>query len=561
MKSVFDTKIAKNKVQRLRDVWRRVLAYVVIVCAVAGVSMAAASTLHEQCFANEGVDAQEACHFYVEAIRSNLSRIVNLCRDLENRSLLENAIVVCKQGLRHYPNSRELQNILQSAQHGQKNSSSAGSVGKTSNRAARLAKIACLRLQVDRALDPCQRATRLNPQDAALAQRLGDVLSALGRGAEAEQAYQTARQLGLANAGPTVSAQAAQPKQTASAKPPEKTAPLNAAAVAAPNEKASDASLAGKSKTLLAQLQLLERLQKEGLISEKEHKERKAKLLDVVFQAQPIADPERTTPKQNAPTQPKPRKGDLKLVQDLKLGKFYALVIGNNDYQNIPKLESAIIDAKAVGTLLEKEYGFHVTQLIDANRYQILSELSRFRTVLTERDSFLVYYAGHGILDDDIQRGYWLPVDAEANNFANWLSTTEVVDHVNGMKALHVMVVADSCFSGALVRGVRPVFGRSSDREKADHHALIRRLAKKRSRTVLTSGGLEPVLDSGGGIHSVFAKAFLNTLSDNEGIMEGTKFFQKLRELVVYNADQTPEYAPARKAGHEGGDFIFIRKP
>jgi hypothetical protein len=100
----------------------------------------------------------------------------------------------------------------------------------------------------------------------------------------------------------------------------------------------------------------------------------------------------------------------------------------------------------------------------------------------------------------------------------------------------------------------------ANDQPNSDRLALIRRLAKKRSRTILTSGGLEPVLDSGGGQHSVFAKAFLNTLHENQGIMEGTKLFQKLRELVVYKADQTPEYAPAEKSGHEGGDFIFVRQ-
>ena len=387
------------------------------------------------------------------------------------------------------------------------------------------------------------------------------MLIALGRKAEAEEAYRQARQLGVANAGPTESADAAQPNHVASAKPDEKTTPSNSKVVSTPDEKVPAASLVDRSKTLFTQLQLLDRLKKEKLISEQEYKDRKAKLLDIVFQVQPITIPKQITQKQNAPQQVVLPKDDLKLVKDLKLGNFYALVIGNNDYQNIPKLESAIIDAKAVGALLEKEYGFRVTQLLDANRYQILSELSRFRTVLSERDSFLIYYAGHGILDEDIQRGYWLPVDAEADNFANWLSTTEVVDHVNGMKALHVMVVADSCFSGALVRGVRPVFDRAGKPSQADYHALIRRLAKKRSRTVLTSGGLEPVLDSGGGIHSVFAKAFLNTLGENDGIMEGTQLFQRLRELVVFNADQTPEYAPARKSGHEGGDFIFIRQP
>ena len=68
------------------------------------------------------------------------------------------------------------------------------------------------------------------------------------------------------------------------------------------------------------------------------------------------------------------------------------------------------------------------------------------------------------------------------------------------------------------------------------------------------------MLDSGGGQHSVFAKALLNVLQENQGIMEGTRLFQRLREVVVYNADQTPEYAPADKAGHEGGDFIFVRR-
>ncbi len=38
---------------------------------------------------------------------------------------------------------------------------------------------------------------------------------------------------------------------------------------------------------------------------------------------------------------------------------------------------------------------------------------------------------------------------------------------------------------------------------------ITARLAKKKARTVLTSGGLEPVMDLNGGYHSVFAKAFI----------------------------------------------------
>ena len=81
-----------------------------------------------------------------------------------------------------------------------------------------------------------------------------------------------------------------------------------------------------------------------------------------------------------------------------------------------------------------------------------------------------------------------------------------------------------------------------------------------RSRTALASGGLEPVSDSGSGSHSVFAKAFLQALSENRDVLDGQSLFDRIKRPVVLNADQTPRYADIRKAGHEGGDFLFVRK-
>ena len=42
--------------------------------------------------------------------------------------------------------------------------------------------------------------------------------------------------------------------------------------------------------------------------------------------------------------------------------------------------------------------------------------------------------------------------------------------------------------------------------------------------------------------------------------MDGTELFEQVRRRVVLNADQTPEYSDIRHAGHEGGDFLFVRK-
>jgi len=68
------------------------------------------------------------------------------------------------------------------------------------------------------------------------------------------------------------------------------------------------------------------------------------------------------------------------------------------------------------------------------------------------------------------------------------------------------------------------------------------------------------VADAGGGNNSLFAKTFIDALRDNDTIMDGTQLFSKLRRPVMVAAQQTPQYADIRQAGHDGGDFLFVRK-
>ena len=89
---------------------------------------------------------------------------------------------------------------------------------------------------------------------------------------------------------------------------------------------------------------------------------------------------------------------------------------------------------------------------------------------------------------------------------------------------------------------------------------FIEKIVNKKARKVLTSGGLEPVTDVGSPGHSIFASAFLSILKENQGVLDGSILFSILREKVVINSDQTPEYGNIRKAGHDGGDFLFVKK-
>lgn len=242
-------------------------------------------------------------------------------------------------------------------------------------------------------------------------------------------------------------------------------------------------------------------------------------------------------------------------------GAYHALIIGNQTYSHWPRLNTPEQDARKAAYLLGTKYGFKTTVLLNATRYDIVQALNELRKTLTERDNLLIYYAGHGHLDKAIDRGYWVPVDGHLDSNVNWISTLAVTDILSAMSARHILVVADSCYAGALTRSAlaRLEAGRS---EAARSHWL-KVMAEKRSRTVLTSGDLQPVLDSGGGDHSVFAKAFLDVLATNAEMLEGQRLHREIAARVAYAAsaemaDQVPQYAPIRFAGHEAGDFIFV---
>jgi len=57
----------------------------------------------------------------------------------------------------------------------------------------------------------------------------------------------------------------------------------------------------------------------------------------------------------------------------------------------------------------------------------------------------------------------------------------------------------------------------------------------------------------------VFAAALLDALQANDGVMNRTELFLAVRRPVMLNAPQTPEYSDIRFAGHDGGDFLFVR--
>ncbi|MBB5209053.1 caspase family protein [Chiayiivirga flava] len=246
------------------------------------------------------------------------------------------------------------------------------------------------------------------------------------------------------------------------------------------------------------------------------------------------------------------------------LGTFHALVIGNNTYQtsSYPALASAVNDATAVAQTLKQRYGYRTTLLLNATRLDILTALNTLREDLTADDNLLVYYAGHGELGSDGDQGYWIPVDGQPSAPQTWISNAAISAILDTMRARHVLVVADSCYAGAMTRSAVATFDNTVMPDDA-WAAWVKAMAGGRSRTALTSGGVQPVPDTGSGKHSYFARAFLNVLEDNNRLLEAQRLFREINTALALSAidspvPQSPEYSPIRYAGHESGEFFFL---
>jgi hypothetical protein len=243
-------------------------------------------------------------------------------------------------------------------------------------------------------------------------------------------------------------------------------------------------------------------------------------------------------------------------------GNNFALVIGIDDYPSpLPRLKTAVNDAKSFAGLLSSKYGFEVTTLLnrDATRDKILGAITHFRKSLAENDSFLIYYGGYGSYDRATEKGYWLPVDADSDPLitSRDISADDLITEVRGLAARHVIIISDSCFSGDLTRD-------AGDFSPSDgNQAYIHRMQRAPSRTLMASGSDEPVSDSGSQGHSVFAALLLQAMqSHGGGTFTADDLFVSIRKGVLARSGQSPRYSPLRgsirpSASLDTGDFVF----
>ncbi len=209
--------------------------------------------------------------------------------------------------------------------------------------------------------------------------------------------------------------------------------------------------------------------------------------------------------------------------------------------------------------VLRSSYGFEDVQLVEnATRRDMLLALHDLGKRVLADDSVLIYYAGHGFIDPDTERGYWVPVDAYGTDHTTFLRNSTIRDELTIVagRAQHTLLISDSCFSGTLLRSTT----RSMQRDVGSQR-YYRQVAGRKSVQILSAGGVEFVDDnyrnSG---HSPFTYFLLNSLSHNQqDLLATSELVADVTEAVSNNVEQIPQSGVLQGAGDELGEFIFLK--
>ncbi len=231
-------------------------------------------------------------------------------------------------------------------------------------------------------------------------------------------------------------------------------------------------------------------------------------------------------------------------------GHTHLLVIGVDAYAHCPPLSNCVKDAKDFTALMQQQYQVspeRTYELYDAQatRTQVLRQLKDLRHKVQEDDSLIVYFSGHGEIEDE--EGYWIPIEGKPGEDEGWIAASSIKRRLNQVESFHTLVIADACFAGSFF-----VTFKSATRQL---------LHSRRSRWgISASHSRERALDGQAGDNSPFAKELLRALRHNQQPLPVDQLFTQVRDAVAAATQgrQTPIFKNIDVKGDDQGQFVFV---
>jgi uncharacterized caspase-like protein len=154
----------------------------------------------------------------------------------------------------------------------------------------------------------------------------------------------------------------------------------------------------------------------------------------------------------------------MTLAAPAHAAKRVALVIGNNDYKYVPKLQKAVNDARTMGDTL-KQLGFTVMVAENQSRQAFSQTLLAFDKAVEPGDTAFFFYAGHGF--EIAGQNFLLPTDVPAATEGqeelvrdSSILADRVIERLQNKKVRTAILVFDACRNNPFERsGTRAVAG------------------------------------------------------------------------------------------------------
>ena len=127
-------------------------------------------------------------------------------------------------------------------------------------------------------------------------------------------------------------------------------------------------------------------------------------------------------------------------------GKRKALVIGNDLYRHVTRLDNARADARAMSQSLQT-LGFNVTLALDQTERGLKETLRNFKSSVEGGDEVVVFYAGHGVQIGTTN--YLLPVDIAGQNEEQVrdeaIQMQRILDDMQERRTGFLLMIVDAC--------------------------------------------------------------------------------------------------------------------
>ncbi len=230
---------------------------------------------------------------------------------------------------------------------------------------------------------------------------------------------------------------------------------------------------------------------------------------------------------------------------------WFAVIIGNENYQDVDKVPYANRDADIFAQYCQKTLGLpqsNVHLVKDATLNNIKRELNwlgKIGEAYGSDANVIFYYAGHGIPDESTKQSYLLPVDGFGTDVTTGYPLTDLYDQLGALTAKSVLVMLDACFSGASRSGNMVAQARGVAIEPKETKAKGNMVVLSATQKDETAYPLE---EEGHGLFTYYLLKKLQQSRGNTTLGELSDYITdnvKKKSIVVNGKSQTPTVVPS----------------